>query len=544
MSAQIGWSLISAAVACINSRNRVEIVPQLRQITNRDKTVKAFFQNKLVRGFALLLLVVLILIGRPAFHLAKSIWNDVDDAAPLSPGVADDASRLNAIGVAEVFKIPADPETAEHQLSGLLRRASANQLKVSVAGARHTMGGHTISRGGIVIDMLPFNRMELNETNRILKVQAGARWSAVIRFLNQHGLSPEIMQSNSDFSVGGSISVNCHGWQFNRPPIASSVESFRLMLADGRIVNCSRSENRELFSLVLGGYGLFGIILDVHLRVVANETYKVERIGVATGDYINVLQAKTADLTDVAMIYGRLRVTREDFLAEGVLNILQRQSDPARVVSTFAEPKNATLKRSVFRGSAGSDYGKRLRWTAEKNWDAYLNGDFFERNVLLYQPVSLFQNRRNDSTDILMECFVPPPQMSSFVTALGNIVSKTGADLLNVTVRHVNRDEDTFLRYASEDMVALVMLFNQRRDEEGEEKMAMTARQIIDAALEHGGSFYLPYRLHATPEQLVRAYPQVEEFFAHKRKYDPDALFQNEFYRKYSKQDQALPSID
>jgi hypothetical protein len=43
----------------------------------------------------------------------------------------------------------------------------------------------------------------------------------------------------------------------------------------------------------------------------------------------------------------------------------------------------------------------------------------------------------------------------------------------------------------------------------------------------------LPYRLHATPEQFARAYPQGADFFAAKRRYDPDELFQNEFYLKY-----------
>ena len=85
------------------------------------------------------------------------------------------------------------------------------------------------------------------------------------------------MQSNNAFSVGGSLSVNCHGWQFDRPPIASTVESFRLMQADGTIVRCSRKENQELFSLALGGYGLFGIILDAELRVVPNERYRLEQ---------------------------------------------------------------------------------------------------------------------------------------------------------------------------------------------------------------------------------------------------------------------------
>ena len=87
-------------------------------------------------------------------------------------------------------------------------------------------------------------------------------------YLDKRGKSVAIMQSNNSFTVGGSISVNCHGWQYGKPPIASSVESIRMMLADGSIVDCSRTQNKELFSLALGGYGLFGVILDVDLRVV------------------------------------------------------------------------------------------------------------------------------------------------------------------------------------------------------------------------------------------------------------------------------------
>src|SRR5690606_4869866 len=110
----------------------------------------------------------------------------------------------------------------------------------------------------------------LDETTDILHVGAGAKWNQVLPYLNERGKSVAVMQSNNSFSVGGSISVNCHGWQTGKPPIASTVESFRLMQADGTIVRCRRAEYLELFSLVLGGYGLFGIILDIDLRGVNN----------------------------------------------------------------------------------------------------------------------------------------------------------------------------------------------------------------------------------------------------------------------------------
>jgi FAD/FMN-containing dehydrogenase len=125
--------------------------------------------------------------------------------------------------------------------------------------------------------MLSFDQMSLDSGRRILMVGAGARWAEIVPFLDHQGFAVAVMQSNNDFTVGGSLSVNCHGWQHNSRPIASTVESFRPAAATGKIMTCSRTENPELFSLVLGGYGLFGVILDVRLRVVPNEFYRAER---------------------------------------------------------------------------------------------------------------------------------------------------------------------------------------------------------------------------------------------------------------------------
>ena len=135
----------------------------------------------------------------------------------------------------------------------------------------------TIAPDGIVVDMRPFRDLELLDEGRILRAGSGALWSQILAFLDPNGLSVGVMQSNNSFSVGGSLSVNCHGWQYNRPPIASTVEAFRLMKSDGSVVRCSREENKELFSLVLGGYGLFGIILEADLRTVPNRAYKLDR---------------------------------------------------------------------------------------------------------------------------------------------------------------------------------------------------------------------------------------------------------------------------
>ena len=77
-------------------------------------------------------------------------------------------------------------------------------------------------------------------------------------------------------SLGGSLASNVHGRGLQFPPMINDVESFLLVDAFGKLHKCSRSENSELFSLAIGGYGLFGVIAHVTLRLVPRT--KVQRI--------------------------------------------------------------------------------------------------------------------------------------------------------------------------------------------------------------------------------------------------------------------------
>jgi FAD/FMN-containing dehydrogenase len=480
-----------------------------------------------------LLLVAAFALSRPLVFLTRTALRDVDERPPLPPGQLDDASRLNATPVAEVFDVPSAPAAAEQALATLLDRARHEKRPVSIAGARHSMGGQTLAAGGIVVNMLPLNHLELDDRRNLLHAGAGATWTQIIPWLDARGRSVAVMQSNNSFSVGGSISVNCHGWQHNHAPIASTVESFRLMQADGQVVRCSRDEQAELFSLVLGGYGLFGIILDVELRVVPNERYRIERHVIPTDQYVRRFHELADGDPSVAMVYGRLCVMPDRLCDEAVLNLFYRDPADDGSVPPLSAQGLADIRRTIFRGSAESDYGKELRWQAETQLQAHLTGRNFSRNQLLNEGVELFQNRSSDTTDILHEYFVPAAGITPFLAAVKQSVPRHGANLLNVTVRNVFTDDDAFLRYADRDLFAFVMLYNQPRTDAAEVAMQRLTQDLIDAALAEGGRYYLPYRLHATPGQFARAYPQAQEFFAAKRRYDPESLFQNAFWKRY-----------
>jgi hypothetical protein len=78
------------------------------------------------------------------------------------------------------------------------------------------------------------------------------------------------------------------------------------------------------------------------------------------------------------------------------------------------------------------------------------------------------------------------------------------------------------------------MLFNQSRKTGAEAEMKKLTQKLIDLTIGLGGTYYLPYRLHALKDQFYRTYPQATDFFKLKKKYDSAELFQNSFYKIYS----------
>lgn len=489
------------------------------------------FRLLLLCFIALVVAVVLVVVGPPVVFLTTVWWHDKSEALPTPLAGWGDASRLTASQPKEVVTIASEPAAAEKQIAALIQRAASEGRRISIAGARHSMGGHTLSPGSLTLDMLPFRHMALDEKNRVLTVGAGARWSEIVPFLDAHGLAVAVMQANNDFTVGGSLSVNCHGWQPAAPPISSTVQAIRLITPDGRILRCSPTENTELFSLALGGYGLFGVILEAELRVVPNAFYRAKSEAVAMADYAKRFRELSTS-KGAGLAYGRLSVAPDFFLRDAVITVLRHEETDRSVANTLTPQTPDNLKRLVFRGSVGSTYGKNLRWRLERRFGETA-GALLSRNQIMNEPSEWFSNRDPVATEVLHEYFVPQAKVAEFVERIRPVLLEHRPDLLNITIREIRKDEVTLLRYAREDIFALVMLFHQGLDATSEDAMRSLTRALLNEALACDGTYYLPYRPHATREQFHRAYPMATEFFAKKKQLDPASIFSNEFFRNY-----------
>jgi FAD/FMN-containing dehydrogenase len=154
------------------------------------------------------------------------------------------------------------------------------------------------------------------------------------------------------------------------------------------------------------------------------------------------------------------------------------------------------------------------------------------RNDPMHDSVAYLRNSLPNDTDILHEYFIPRRQFVSFVDGLRKVLTDNKTNVLNASVRIVHQ-ENNFLTYAPEPAFSVVLYINQTTDDEGNRRMKKATEDLIDLTIAHQGRFFLPYQLYYSREQLQRAYPQIDAFFAAKRKYDPGELFTNTFYQKY-----------
>lgn len=184
--------------------------------------------------------------------------------------VNDVQSQLNATRVNRVLK----PKTVE-DVQAAFQAARREGRAVCVAGGRHAMGGQQFGRDSILLDMKQFNRVVSFDKERgVVEAEAGIEWPELIAYLHrtQEGQAKQWTirekQTGVDrVSLGGSLAANIHGRGLRFPPIIADVESFDLVDAAGKVHTCNRRENAALFRLAIGGYGLFGVMVRVKLRL-------------------------------------------------------------------------------------------------------------------------------------------------------------------------------------------------------------------------------------------------------------------------------------
>lgn len=254
-------------------------------------------------------------------------------------------SELNATSVREVIGV-----RSIEDIRLAIARAKREGRAISIAGGRHAMGGQQFGTDTLHLDTKSFSRV-LNFDGRsgLIEVEAGMQWPELIqtRQTMQVGAAQQwgIVQKQTGadrLSIGGGLSANIHGRGLALKPFVGDIESFKVISADGQLMTCSRSQNSGLFKLAVGGYGLFGVISSVTLRLRPRQ--KLQRVVelVRIDDVMERFEERIRDRFLFGDCQFAIDPASEEFLSRGIFSCYRPSIPPRRFLPVKGKlPKNS-----------------------------------------------------------------------------------------------------------------------------------------------------------------------------------------------------------
>lgn len=430
-----------------------------------------------------------------------------------------------------------------------LDRARKDGVPICMMGTGHNLGGHAFVNGAMVLDMRQFNRvLSLDRERKRITVESGITWDKIQEAVNPASLALKAMQSDNIFTVGGSLAANAHGRDTRFPTLVESVLGFRILLPDGSVKSVSRTEDPDLFRNAIGGYGLFGVMLEVELELVEDCVYEQSSEVIPLSELIEYFEREVRANSLTELFLARPSISPGCLLNDTIVTVWRKTNRNRPGVFRLDHERHVARDKFLFGLSRRYDWGKKLRWWAEKSIAGNSSRKtLVSRNNAMRPPVSSVKMLEHESAkdaDVIEEFFVPIPQFMTFMQGMRQIVQDDGTNLLGVTLRYVKANIDTALSYAPrEDAFAVIFYFNELRSAEGRARGDELIKRLNSLALRSKGTFYLTYARDLDADSLREAYPGIDAFFEKKHSVDPENRLTSRFFEMHGKRRLAAKAV-
>lgn len=407
------------------------------------------------------------------------------------------------------------------------------------------MGGQQFGTDTLLIDIRDLNGVVgLDRQSGVMEIESGIEWPKLIdSYLGLQEGNPQAWgiaqkQTGADrLTMAGTVSANAHGRGLKMKPFVSNVESLVLVDATGTAHNCSRTENPELFRLVHGGYGLFGIVTSLRLRLVPRK--KVERVvEVRTvNDLSHAFEKRISDGFEYGDFQFAVERDSEDFLHTGVFSCYRpvAMDTPIPTEEKALSDENWRQLLYLAHTDAKKAFEKYAAYYLSTNRQIYWS-DIHQLSIYpdnYHREIDQKAHAPYPASEIITEINVPRPLLKDFLDEVRDDFRKNRVELIYGTVRLIERDDESFLPWARQSYACTIFNLHTIHTPEGLRHSADAFRRLIDMAARRGGTYYLTYHRYASRKQIETCYPEFAEFLRLKRKYDPDERFQSDWYRHY-----------
>jgi len=451
----------------------------------------------------------------------------------MEPVLLNDVhSQLNPCRVRQL----ALPESSDEAASFI----STWSGRVSISGRRHSMGGQPYGAETLCLDTTRLvHVLDFDTIAGTVTVECGVTWEQLIRFLHARQESVAgawgIHQKQTgadDLTLAGALSANIHGRGLSYAPFVQDIASLRVIQPDGQILLCSRESKPALFRLVIGGYGLFGFVTELTLRLRRRCYLRRQVQSISSAEVFPAFESLAAEGHQYGDYQFNVDENSSDFLHAGILaTYCPTDATPAKSQRNLSNQEwLAFLELAHSNRQAG--YQKYRDFYLSTDGQVY-DSDLHAFGVYLSDYSRHLAARLRTfrlSTLMITELFVPIPAFPEFMEAAAGLLRRAGAPVIYGTVRRIEPDRETFLPWARTRMACII--FNLRMVHEPTElsRAIDKFRGLIELAIVYGGTYYLTYHRYATDQQLRACYPEFDLWLKKKRERDPENKFTNDWF--------------
>ncbi len=436
------------------------------------------------------------------------------------------------------------PKTSQ-ELATQVKNAINEGRKIIPMGAGRSQGQQFIpvtdgDKKPLIVDLRQMNDVRVNTEDKdkpYAWVGAGTLWSKLQVEASKQGAAIKVMQASNVFSVGGSIGTNIHGWDYHAGMLYNCIEVMEIVDANGyiRLLDPTKEADVNLFNMINGGYGLYGIVTCVKMKLAINENLTRETVDVAPSEYLDYFNRELRhDESKVLHLY-RLSLDPNAPLSQGFTETYARtDGQPVIQENLDTEPEKGTRFQRVMINVA-----RRFPWAVRLWWNNE-HQEFLDehptatRNEIMQAPINAMFNSSVSEGEWLQEYFIPGESLADFLNEFGTILKDSQVALLNATVRFVKQNDKNPLSYAHDgDRFAVVICFNQSLQPEKIIQAKKWLRQAQKLSVEKGGSYYLPYQHVSSPEVFERSYPHAQKARDFKQAIDPNNHFASGLHKTF-----------
>ena len=372
-----------------------------------------------------------------------------------------------------------------------------------------------------VVDTRPKDYfLDFDEEKGLLHVQAGVLLSEILEHFVPRGWFLKVTPGTKLITIGGAIASDVHGKNHHVEGCFSEcVESFRVMLADGEIVDCSKEKIPDLWRATCGGMGLTGVILDAKIYLKRINSQYIDQTTIKTQNLKETFEAfetYSDKPYSVAWIdclakgdeIGKCLLMVGDFRDDGKLDykVKKQKSIP------FNFPSFALNNWSV----------RAFNWLYYRKVKEKVSKQRVDIDTFFYPLDAIGHwNRIYGKNGFTQYQFILPKETSyQGLEEILTAISRSGKGSFLAVLKLYGKANENWLSFPIEG-------YSLALDFKIEKGLFELLDRLDEIVLKYQGRIYLTKDVRVSRETFEQGYPNIEKFRAFRKKYGMIDTFQS-----------------